>query len=873
MTAKGPEQGINAHDIIDDLLTEFAGDWHTVKEISELDDGETKLSVLQRHFPEQEVLNLKRDDVLQQIERRYWHDLYCDAISSPTVIESLLRAVFYLGQSTAVKLAQEVAEVRFADGIMGKQTANTINKIDPKEYSNRLTQRLVDFLEQKQTAKEDDRPSKDSNPPQQKTSANDIVLSEELEQAVNQMQLPFNERKTLTESLSKIESQISKGVIVSDSDTYKLSSSIQELINNFKTPKAESRIFFDRFNQWLNSQVQKKDIEEKEPDPISNKKPFNVDAISKKSTSDIWTIKDQLGYESYAQSIAKLIVENKAEPPLTVSIQAPWGQGKTSLMRMIKHKLEQGLQSTNDKPEEEDKEETNEIPGTQTRLNNLGHWIANEKNVADKGEFMLKVKPGTMPCVWFNPLYFQNSQQIWAGLAHAILHQLAEQLDSKLERERFWFRLRLTRINAQAIRRDIHKLILERLLPKGLIWFGLFISLFAAQWLNNIKLTQMFFDYWWLNSLPILGGAVHIALSWLKNNKDLALDDKLMKYVNEPDYEGDLGLLHLVEHDLDRALNLLLGPDGRLTVFIDDLDRCTPDTVTDILLAINQFISVQHRKIYFILGMDTHMVAMAIETAAEKQAAAYNKNSHRSKGYGWRFMEKFVQLPFFIPRIDTEQAKNFLNNLLKSSATDLGNSEEMRELKRKVDQTQTLSALQDLVVEFKSSHNIDFVPDLDAKVASKMIDFTTQDNSETLNKLINAALVDLELNPREMKRFLNVARLLFVRIDHQSNVSSDEHMLKIVRATHLILNWPQCLRWLQGNAHCFTLKGEKISPVDSVENLFQQCDDYQAWYEALKLTWGEVVANTVAQADFYAFGKSIHNSPPSLSHIFEARIF
>jgi len=100
-------------------------------------------------------------------------------------------------------------------------------------------------------------------------------------------------------------------------------------------------------------------------------------------------------------------------------------------------------------------------------------------------------------------------------------------------------------------------------------------------------------------------------------------------------------------------------------------------------------------------------------------------------------------------------------------------------------------------------------------------------------------------------------------------------MLKIVRASHLILNWPQCLRWLQGNACSYTLKGVKTNPVDSIENLFdnKKTLSYDKWCDAIKETWGETVATTVAQPDFYAFAKRIHQNRPGLTEIFTARIF
>jgi lysozyme family protein len=597
---------------------------------------------------------------------------------------------------------------------------------------------------------------------------------------------------------------------------------------------------------------------------------FNVDAIAKKSTSDIWTIEDQLGYASYAQAIAKMIVDGKAQPPLTISIQAPWGQGKTSLMRMIKHKLEHGLDKPRDDVQTTPTEET-EVPGTQTKLNHLKRWIKEEAEASDA---MLPVTAGTLPCVWFNPLYFQNSNQVWSGLAHTILTQLVDKLPSQLQKERFWFRLQLARLDTHAIRRDIHKLILERWLPKGLVWFGILLLTLAYS-LTNTEIGLYIKQHLWPQVTPVIGAVAHLFYQFLNKNKDWALDDKLTKYIKEPDYSKDLGLLHLVDHDLDRSLELLLGEHGRLCVFIDDLDRCTPETVNDILLAINQFISVQHRKIYFILGMDTHMVAMAIETASEKQAATYNKNRHTSKGYGWRFMEKFVQLPFFIPRIQPTEARKYLDTLLREVPLPKLEPAKIENLKTRIAASANLKELREVVRSFKREHQVEILPEVDASVASKMIDITSDQRGETLNKLIAAALSDLELNPREMKRFLNVARLLFIRLDHNEDISSDEHMLKVVRASHLILNWPQCLRWLQGNARSYTTKGDKADPVENLENLFNNpgIDNFTKWKTEIKETWGDSVAETVATQDFYHFTRRIHDNPPNLHDIFQARIF
>lgn len=815
-----------AQQVIDNILTELGGDWQAGDDLLKQDEGEARLRLLQQHLPDQDIRGLRRDEVAQQLERRYWLHIMGNDIESPVIAKTLFGGVLTLGLREAVRLAQQIAGAT-ADGVMGAQTLRALNAMDAESFVARYEDAMQGEVERYQAMPLSG--TMQYGEPELKTAQSAQTFSEAPQEFAGTSNAKFE--ANVKQARPKTKRARNKG-----------DEQVETAQTGFESMASDR---------------------------------FNVDAIAKKSTSDIWTVRDQLGYASYAEAIAKLIVENKAEPPLTVSIQAPWGQGKTSLMRMIKHRLEHGLENRPAPAQQAAEQQDEDTPGTQTRLDDLTTWIKEEKSVAEQSAAMLKAAPGTMACVWFNPLYFQDSKQVWCGLAHAILHQLADQLASQLEKERFWFRLRLTRINTLAIRRDIHKLILERFIPKGLVWAGILLLMLLTQVLGSAPVTEFFKSHAWLHGLPLLGALAQWTLGYLKKNQDWALDDKLMQYIREPDYEGNLGMLHLVEHDLDRALELLLGENGRLCVFIDDLDRCTPDTVNSILLAINQFISVQHRKIYFILGMDTHMVAMAIETAAEKQAATYNKNRHTSKGYGWRFMEKFVQLPFFIPRIAPPEARKFLEDLLRAERLEEVTSAQIRELKQQISQTTELPQLQDLVIQFKSEHNIDFIPEVDASVAAKMIDMTSEQDSETLNKLVNAAMSDLELNPREMKRFLNVARLLFIRVDHNEDVSSNEHMLKIVRASHLILNWPQCLRWLQGNARSYTVKGIKTDPVDSLEKLFDNLTikEFGDWRNAIKETWGETVADTIAQPDFYTFAKRIHASPPNLTDIFRARIF
>jgi WD40 repeat protein len=49
---------------------------------------------------------------------------------------------------------------------------------------------------------------------------------------------------------------------------------------------------------------------------------------------------DQLGYKPYAAALFQLLSNPKTELPLSLAVSAPWGSGKTSIMRWISYELD-----------------------------------------------------------------------------------------------------------------------------------------------------------------------------------------------------------------------------------------------------------------------------------------------------------------------------------------------------------------------------------------------------------------------------------------------------------------------------------------------------------------------------------------------------
>lgn len=94
------------------------------------------------------------------------------------------------------------------------------------------------------------------------------------------------------------------------------------------------------------------------------------------------------------------------------------------------------------------------------------------------------------------------------------------------------------------------------------------------------------------------------------------------------------------------------GPGSDLMVFfIDDLDRCLPDKIVNILENIRLVFSL--RNCVFFIGADRQIVADGIKYV-------YKNNT----GFdGERYLEKMIHVPFFIPQNNNNKLKEYFENL------------------------------------------------------------------------------------------------------------------------------------------------------------------------------------------------------------------
>ena len=171
-----------------------------------------------------------------------------------------------------------------------------------------------------------------------------------------------------------------------------------------------------------------------------------------------------------------------------------------------------------------------------------------------------------------------------------------------------------------------------------------------------------------------------------------------------------------------------------LVVFVDELDRCTPETILDVIEAIRLFLFAKGTS--FVIGADQRLIEYAIRTK-------YKEVVGNNLDIGKEYMEKVIQYPVNIPALDENEVEQYISCLLLEKEL---NEDEFSEL---LGYIHHLKPYEKLVYDSLNKEN--------PKLADKCRDalYLSEQISSVLAKQING-------NPRQCKRFLNT---LFMRLD------------------------------------------------------------------------------------------------------------
>ena len=174
-------------------------------------------------------------------------------------------------------------------------------------------------------------------------------------------------------------------------------------------------------------------------------------------------------------------------------------------------------------------------------------------------------------------------------------------------------------------------------------------------------------------SAVMTGGAsiIPTLISAFQENKEhlanLLTGDKaeefLQNAINLEDNEKKYKAVREFRTDFETLINK--SKQGRIVILIDDLDRCLPRHIIDNLEAIKLFLNVP--KTAFVIAADQYIVSNAIKSEYKTLIEA-SKEDMAHDNLGEAYMEKFIQLPYTLPKLSPKEVETYVTLLFCQSA-------------------------------------------------------------------------------------------------------------------------------------------------------------------------------------------------------------
>lgn len=172
-----------------------------------------------------------------------------------------------------------------------------------------------------------------------------------------------------------------------------------------------------------------------------------------------------------------------------------------------------------------------------------------------------------------------------------------------------------------------------------------------------------------------------------------------------------------------------------VVVFIDELDRCQPDTILEVFEAMRLFLFVEGTS--FIIGADERLIQYAIKSK-------YKEVPGNNLDIGKEYLEKVIQYPITIPQLNRTEVNQYLSCLLLE-----------KRIEDKKDFNQLLSAIYSL------KPDEEFTMELINVKANSIAD-SCRDEMALSRQISSVLAPSINGNPRQCKRFLN---MLYMRLN------------------------------------------------------------------------------------------------------------
>ena len=348
-----------------------------------------------------------------------------------------------------------------------------------------------------------------------------------------------------------------------------------------------------------------------------------------------------------------------------------------------------------------------------------GDWGSGKSTLIHMSKFLLEEKNPRIKCLIFNGWLFESYDDTKTAILEEILDVFAHEQSlgdkAKIALETLWEKVDKIKLGKFVLKRSLNFISPETLA----------IDVF------NIVADKIKKDP------NIISDKIFDMQSFLKE-----LSNKL----NYTDLRNDV-------REFQKDFDTLLKDSkiDRLVVYIDELDRCRPDTILETLEAIKLFLFTG--KTAFVIGADQRHIEYAVRTK-------FADIEGQEIDIGKEYLEKLVQYPITIPRLDTTEAQIYICCLL----------------------------LQDVLAQKTFSEMIDKLHNVQEKNFEEVdlmqiLDSMGVDYGETFiiaNQLATLLGQRLNGNPRQYKRFLNMLELRLSQAKFKNRTLNKSILAKVM---------------------------------------------------------------------------------------------
>ncbi len=445
--------------------------------------------------------------------------------------------------------------------------------------------------------------------------------------------------------------------------------------------------------------------------------------LVKKLNSDKPTQIDYLNREPDAIRLSSFIANKNTQTPFNLAIISSWGNGKSSFVNFMIHHLD--------------------------AINSSFSW---KNKFFCKDKCIDNAEYKKINIIKFNAWQYNNDDQIGYNLADTVYSKL--NILDKFILKYFNFT-------------NILGVVVLFILVSVIYCILQFKILSVNELKDNINVLSL-----------IVGGGI---LAFILNIFKGIINEigEIISFKYSKIYKENIDIKYKIKNKICNYIRKLNKKKKRTVIFIDDLDRCSEQSIISLLDALILYLA-DECDIVVVLNVDISVILNAINS----------KLNNNNKVQAIKYLDKIIQANYNIPKILSDDYGNIINKLLplQSEITNITHTDNRNTNGNNYDDNNDINLKENnkLVIEKEEENNQDKNNFQDSP--SPNIQELPNDIIEELEKFLQDYGEIFEYNPRKIKKIINILKLLINDLK-DNNIEFNSQSIVIIIC--ILENYPE----------------------------------------------------------------------------------